>query len=96
MYAAVPSSTPTPVVIINRALAVSHVAGTEAALEEIACLEEDGRIADYQPYWAARAHLLAKTDWRYEAARCYDRAIALERDPAVRAFLETERLRLAD
>ena len=44
---------------------------------------------EYQPYWAARADLLAKTGAHGEARRAYEIAIGLERDPAVRDFLQT-------
>ena len=42
----------------------------------------------YQPYWAARAELLAKTGAYGEARRAYEIAIGLERDPTVRRFLQ--------
>ena len=48
----------------------------------------DARLAEYQPYWAARAELLAKTGAHTEARRAYEMAIGLERDPAVRRFLQ--------
>ena len=95
-YDALAELTPTPVVFINRALAVSHVHGADAALGEIASLESNKRMAEYQPYWAALAHLLAKAGRQGEAERAYARAIALESDPAVRGFLETERQHLAN
>ena len=94
-YDALFELTPTPVVLINRALAVAEVHGVQAALEDLKCLDDDPRIAGYQPYWAARAHLLAKAGRTAEAEEAYARAIALESDPAVRDFLQTERARLA-
>ena len=51
----------------------------------------DGRLAEYQPYWAARAELLASTGAHCDARRAYEIAIGLERDPAVRRFLERRR-----
>jgi RNA polymerase sigma-70 factor (ECF subfamily) len=48
----------------------------------------DARLAEYQPYWAARAELLAKTGAHDEARRAYEIAIGLERNPAVRQFLQ--------
>jgi RNA polymerase sigma-70 factor (ECF subfamily) len=45
-------------------------------------------VATYQPYWAARAELLARSGAKAEAASAYERAIGLERDPAVRRFLQ--------
>ena len=95
-YDALLELTPTPVILINRALAVSHVHGVVAALEDMRSLDDDARIVGYQPYWAARAHLLAKAGRNDEAEQAYARAIALESDPAVREFLQTERSRLAN
>ena len=46
------------------------------------------RLMEYQPYWAARAELLARTGAHDEARRAYEIAIGLERDPAVRRFLQ--------
>ena len=42
----------------------------------------------YQPYWAAQAELMARTGASDEARRAYATAIELERDPAVRRFLQ--------
>jgi predicted RNA polymerase sigma factor len=77
-----------PVVAINRALAIAEVRGASAALEALQEIATDARIAEYQPYWAARAELLAKTGAHGEARRAYEIAIGLERDPAVRRFLQ--------
>jgi predicted RNA polymerase sigma factor len=51
----------------------------------------DTRLVEYQPYWAARAELLANTGAYLEARHAYEIAIGLERDPAVRRFLERRR-----
>ena len=51
-------------------------------------VEADARLADYQPYWAARAALLARGGRRPDAAEAYRRAVGLEPDPAVRRFLQ--------
>ncbi len=48
----------------------------------------DARLAEYQPYWAARAELLAKAGLSAEARQPYEIAIGLEHDPAVRRFLQ--------
>jgi RNA polymerase sigma-70 factor (ECF subfamily) len=55
----------------------------------------DVRLTEYQPYRAARAELLAKTGAYSEARRAYEIAIGLERDPAVRRFLQRRQLALA-
>ena len=58
-------------------------------------LSADARLAEYQPYWAARASLLARAGLGLAAAHAYDRAIGLEADPAVRRFLQKRRDPLA-
>jgi len=77
-----------PVVAINRALALAEMHGAGAGLEAMPEGAADARLAEYQPYWAARAELLAKTGAQDEARRAYEIAIGLERDPAVRRFLQ--------
>jgi RNA polymerase sigma-70 factor (ECF subfamily) len=80
--------TGSPVTALNRAVASAEVHGPENALRELDSLASDARLRDYQPYWAARAELLARTGAMQEALSAYDRAIGLERDPAVRRFLQ--------
>ena len=85
-----------PVVAINRALAIAELHGAGAALEAMPEVAADARLAEYQPYWAARAELLARTGAHGEARRAYEIAIGLERDPAVRRFLQARQAALAD
>jgi predicted RNA polymerase sigma factor len=80
--------TGSPVVALNRLLAVAEIEGPQAALQALQELEDDGRLADYQPYWAARAELLTQTGALDEARHAYALAIGLARDPAVRRFLQ--------
>jgi RNA polymerase sigma-70 factor (ECF subfamily) len=88
LYDALLALSGSPVVAINRALAIAEVHGAAAALEAMQELAGDARLTQYQPYWAARAELLAKTDAHEEAHHAYEIAIGLERDPAVRRFLQ--------
>jgi predicted RNA polymerase sigma factor len=83
-----------PVVAINRALAIAEVQGVGAGLAAMPEAAQDGRLAEYQPYWAARAALLARSVAAAEAHQAYEMAIGLERDPAVRRFLQTRQLTL--
>ena len=83
-----------PVVAINRALAIAELHGASAALEAMPDAAADARLAEYQPYWAARAELLAKSGAHDEARKAYEMAIGLERDPAVRQFLQQRQSRL--
>lgn len=87
--------TTSPVVAINRALAVAEIDGPSAALDAMPDPAADPRLAEYQPYWAARADLLARTGASLEADHAYAIAIGLARDPAVRSFLEQRRSALS-
>jgi len=87
LYDALLEISGSPVVAINRALAVAELRGAEAGLAALDAVTADARLAEYQPYWAARAELLAKTGARAAAHHAYEIAIGLERDPAVRDFL---------
>jgi len=88
LYDALAAITGSPVVAVNRALAVAEIRGPRAALAALEKVAADRRLAEYQPYWAVRADLLARTGAHVEARRAYDLAIGLERDPAVRRFLQ--------
>jgi predicted RNA polymerase sigma factor len=87
LYDALLALAGSPVVAINRALAIAEMHGAGAGLAAMPAVAADARLAEYQPYWAARAELLAKTGAWDEARRAYEIAIGLERDPAVRRFL---------
>ncbi|HSI53221.1 MAG TPA: DUF6596 domain-containing protein [Ramlibacter sp.] len=95
LYAALETLTSSPVVTINRAVAMAETSGPQAGLALLDGLAGDARLADYQPYWAARARLLSRAGSPREAAIAYERAIGLERDPAVRQFLHRQREALA-
>jgi len=82
---------PSPVAAINRALAVADVHGPTAGLAALPDPAADARIAGYQPYWAARADLLARGGENEQACAACDMAIALETDEAVRRFLRARR-----
>lgn len=88
LYDGLLALTGSPVVAINRAIALAEVDGPEAGLAALERLDENGRLAEYQPYWAAKANLLAGAGIMADADRAYERAIGLESDPAVRAFLQ--------
>ena len=74
------------VVAINRAVALAAVEGPRSALAALDQIAADQRLADYQPYWAARADVLAQLG-RDEATQAYGRAMGLTTDDAVRRFL---------
>jgi RNA polymerase sigma-70 factor (ECF subfamily) len=86
--------TGSPVVAINRAIALAETRGPASGLAALAALADDARLAEYQPYWAARAGLLARAGDADAADRAYEQAIGLESDPAVRRFLQQRRREL--
>jgi RNA polymerase sigma-70 factor (ECF subfamily) len=79
--------TPTPVVALNRAVAVAEVDGPAAALALVEGLDLDG----YYLFHAIRADLLRRLGRDAEAALAYDAAIARADSGAERAFLERRR-----
>ena len=97
LYDALFALSGSPVVAINRALAIAEIDGAaRGACRHAADGEADSRLAEYQPYWAARAELLAKTGDADEARQAYEIAIGLERDQAVRRFLQRRQSILTD
>ena len=91
LYDALYELTGSPVVAINRAVAVGEAQGAEAGLAALDKIGVDASIEQYQPYWAARAGLLARCHDNTAADQAYVLAIGLEQDPAVRAFLQMKR-----
>ena len=88
LYDALLALTDSPVVAINRAIAIAQTDGAAAGLAALDALAGDARLAEYQPYWAARAGLLGQTGDVEAAEAAYARAIGLEADPTVRRFLQ--------
>jgi predicted RNA polymerase sigma factor len=88
LYDALLALAGSPVVAINRALALAELHGASVGLAAMQELAADARLAEYQPYWAARAELLAKSGAHGDAREAYEIAIGLERDASVRRFLQ--------
>jgi RNA polymerase sigma-70 factor (ECF subfamily) len=74
---------PTPVVAINRAIAIGELRGPAAALALVEELDLDG----YDPFHATRADLLGRLGRHHEAAAAYQRAAAMAPTDAERDFL---------
>jgi RNA polymerase sigma-70 factor (ECF subfamily) len=87
LYDALLAITSSPVVALNRAIAIGQLQGPATALAILDSLAQDGRLAGYQSYWATRADLLVRSGAADDARLAYDKAIGLERDAAVRRFL---------
>jgi RNA polymerase sigma-70 factor (ECF subfamily) len=76
-----------PVVALNRAVAISLADGPAAGLALLAELERDGRLAGYRYLPAARADMLRRLGRAQDAAAAYRSALALTHNHAERAFL---------
>lgn len=88
--------TRSPVVALNRAMALAEVEGPGPALAAMAPLADDKRMAGYQPYWAAKGHLLVLLGRKSEAREALSLASGLAADPAVRRYLQRRIEGLAD
>ncbi|MCI0375994.1 MAG: RNA polymerase sigma factor [Gemmataceae bacterium] len=79
---------PSPIVALNRAVAVAMADGPQAALALIDALAADGELDAYHLLHAARADLLRRLGANREAAQSYARALALVTNDSERRFLE--------
>jgi RNA polymerase sigma-70 factor (ECF subfamily) len=79
---------PSPIVSLNRAVAVAMVHGPEAGLALIEELTASGDLEDYHLLHAARADLLRRAGFPVPAAESYVRALALVTNDSERRFLE--------
>jgi RNA polymerase sigma-70 factor (ECF subfamily) len=86
LYGLLARVAPSPVVELNRAVAVAMDEGEERGLELMAPLDDE--LAGYHLFHSARADLLRRLGRDAEAAEAYARALALARQPTERAFLE--------
>jgi len=96
LYEHLEQLTRSPVVTLNRAVAIAETAGPAAALSVIDTIASDSRMADYQPYWAVRGHLLARLGRKDEAHAALTLAAGLATDGAVRRYLQQRIAELAD
>jgi RNA polymerase sigma-70 factor (ECF subfamily) len=86
LYAGLNRLAPTIGVAVGRAAAIAEHEGAGKGLEALAVLPP-GTVAEYQPFWALRAHLLLALGQPAEARQAFERAIGLAESEAVRTFL---------
>jgi RNA polymerase sigma-70 factor (ECF subfamily) len=91
LYDQLVAFSPTPIVALNRAVAVAEVQGPEAALTAVEGLDLDR----YHLFHAIRADLLRRLGRDADAARAYDHAIARSENVAEREFLRRKRAALS-
>jgi RNA polymerase sigma-70 factor, ECF subfamily len=85
LYAALERLQPSPVITLNRAVAVSKVSGPQAALDMIAPLEE--RLGSYFHFFGVKGAMLLQLGQGADARVAFDRAIALANTPAEAAHI---------
>ena len=88
--------THSPVVALNRAAALAEIEGPDAALASLDAIADDKRMADYQPYWAARGHLAARAGHKDEAHEALTLAIGLATTTPCGTICIGQRTRLQD
>jgi RNA polymerase sigma-70 factor (ECF subfamily) len=88
LYGVLARVQPSPVVELNRAVAVAMADGPALGLARVERLAADGSLDGYHLLHSTRADLLRRLDRRAEAAAAYRRALALATNPVERAFLE--------
>lgn len=87
LYGALAQHRPSPIVELNRAVAIAMAHGPEAGLERLDHLDRDGALAGYHLLPAAQADLLRRSGRREEAAAAYRRALALVSNETERRYL---------
>ena len=87
---------PSPVVELNRAVAVAMRDGPQAGLAVIDAILKRGDLADYRPAHSARAELCRRLGKNADARASYQRALALAQQAPERRFLERRLAELQD
>jgi RNA polymerase sigma factor (sigma-70 family) len=88
LYDTLMSIQPSPVVALNRAIAIAHTEGPERGLAEIASIGDRERLSNYPFYHAALGELELRRGRYPEARRHFQAAVAIARNPMERSFLE--------
>ena len=87
LYAALHDLNPSPVIELNRAVAVGMRDGPAVGLDLIDRIRDRGELAEYHLLHAARADFLRRLDKRDEARQAYESALELARQEPERRFL---------
>jgi RNA polymerase sigma-70 factor (ECF subfamily) len=88
LYNVLENLQPSPIVSLNRAVAVAMVNGPEASLALIDAIEESGDLAGYHLMYSARADLLRRMGAKEESTKAYLKALDLVTNDSERRFLE--------
>jgi RNA polymerase sigma-70 factor (ECF subfamily) len=96
LYDRLMTASPSPVVTLNRAVAISMTRGPAEALAIVDDLAVQGDLDDYYLFHSTRGELMRRLGRRADAAEAYGRAAALASNAAERQFLERRRAQLID
>ena len=94
LYAALEGFQSSPVITLNRAVAVAKADGPEAGIALLRTLEDSADMQRYPYYHGAVAALLAECGQVEDAAAAYDKALELTQNPSEQAFLRARRAAL--
>ena len=94
-YQALQQWTDSPVVLLNRAVAIGMAQGPEAGLREIERIEATGSLSQYHLLFSSKADFLRRAGRLEEAFSEYGKAITLTRNDRERSFLEKRKLEVA-
>lgn len=95
LYAVLERHDPSPAVRVNTAVAMAFAGDAAGARAVLDVLAEDRRLVNYQPLYAARAHVFASLGLIAAALPDYDRAISLAESAPERGWLEARRASVA-
>jgi RNA polymerase sigma-70 factor (ECF subfamily) len=85
-----------PVIELNRAVAVSFAVSPAEGLELLAGIQPAGSLEQYAPYHLARADMLRRLGRAGEARACYEQALPFAQNEQVRSFIERAQCRISD
>ena len=88
MYDSLMTINPSPVIALNRAIAIAQSEGPERGIEELRSIADSDRLAHYPFYSAAFGEMELRRGQRESARRYFETALSLARNPAERHFLE--------
>ena len=91
LYDLLMRAAPSPVVALNRAIAISYRDGPKTGIAEIRSIAENERLASYPFYSAALGELEMRSGNVEEARRQFEAAVSLARNATERRFLESKR-----
>jgi len=90
LYEVLYQMNPTPIVELNRAVAIAMRDGPQSGIELIDAIVARGELTDYHPLHAARAELCRRAGIAREARASYERALALVQQTPEKRFLEKQ------